>query len=30
MGVAIDQFIGGKDPTGLARMALLMLAASTS
>jgi ATP-binding cassette subfamily B protein len=27
MGVAIDQFIGGKDPAGLARIALIMLAA---
>ena len=26
MGVAIDKFIGGKDPTGLARLAMLMLA----
>ena len=26
MGVAIDRFIGGKDPTGMARIALLMLA----
>ncbi len=25
MGVAIDKFIGGKDPTGLVRVALLML-----
>ena len=25
MGVAIDKFIGGKDPTGLGRLALLML-----
>lgn len=27
MGVAIDKFIGGKDPAGLGRIALLMLAA---
>ncbi len=27
MGVAIDRFIGGKDAAGLARIALLMLAA---